>query len=145
MTEPAPPRLIYLLTTAQRRLEAAIEREGKGGLTLSRIGLLLALPPEGGVPMSALARALDLRAPALSGLVDRMAKSGLVRRLPDPADGRASLVALTGEGRVLRSEAVARTKQVNAALCEGFSADEIAVVERWLEAVRQRQAPPPAR
>lgn len=143
MTEPAShaPRLIYLLTTAQRRLEAWIERDAQAGLTVSRIGLLLALPAQGGLSMSALARALDLGAPALSGLVDRTAKSGLVRRLPDPADGRGSLVALTEQGAALRSDAVARTKQVNAALCEGFSGDEIAVVERWLESVRQRHAP----
>ena len=140
-TQRRPPRLVYLLTTAQRRLEAAIERDAPDGLTVSRIGLLLALPPEGGLRMSALARELDLGAPALSGLVDRMSSSGLVRRTPDAADRRSFLVALTDRGRAVRARAVARTKEVNDAFCQGFSEEEIAVVERWLESVRRRYAP----
>ncbi len=131
------PRLIYLLTTAQRRLEAWIERETEG-MTAARIGLLLALPAEGGVSMSALARALDLGAPALTGLVDRMSKAGLVRRIPDPEDGRSSLVELLNEGRVQRQQALERTRRLNDQLCEGFSDAEIAVVARWLDNVRVR-------
>ncbi len=135
-----PPRLIYLLTTAQRRLEAWIERDAKG-MTAARIGLLLAVPTEGGVAMSALARLLDLGAPSLTGLVDRMTKSGLVRRVPDPEDGRSALVELTDEGRATRHEVILRAKDVNRQLCEGFTEEEIAVVGRWLQAVRNRYAP----
>lgn len=134
-----PPRLIYLLTTAQRRLEAWIERETQG-MSAARIGLLLALPPEGGLNMSGLARALDLGAPSLTGLVDRMAKSGLVRRVPDPEDGRSSLVVLTDQGRDLRRQTLARTKELNGQLAKGFSDKEMAVVARWLETVRDRYA-----
>lgn len=131
------PRLIYLLTTAQHRVETAVGRES-GGLSAARIGLLLALPPQGSLAMIALARALDLGAPAISGLVDRMEKSGLVRRLPDTADKRSFLVSLTDQGRTLRQQAAARAGVINDTLREGFTDEEINVVARWLEAVRQK-------
>lgn len=131
------PRLIFLLTTAQRRLEAWIERDTQG-MTAARVGLLLALPPEGGMSMSSLARALELGAPALTGLVDRMSKAGLVRRIPDPEDGRSSLVELLDQGRSLRQQTILRTQGLNDQLREGFTDQEIAVVARWLEMVRDK-------
>jgi DNA-binding MarR family transcriptional regulator len=36
--------------------------------------------------------------PGMTGIVDRLAAAGLVRRQPDPADGRAALVAITAAG-----------------------------------------------
>jgi DNA-binding MarR family transcriptional regulator len=36
--------------------------------------------------------------PGMTGIVDRLAAAGLVRRHPDPADGRAALVAITPAG-----------------------------------------------
>jgi DNA-binding MarR family transcriptional regulator len=36
--------------------------------------------------------------PGMTGIVDRLAAAGLVRRQPDPADGRAALVAITPAG-----------------------------------------------
>jgi DNA-binding MarR family transcriptional regulator len=37
--------------------------------------------------------------PGMTGIVDRLAAAGLVRRQPDPADGRAALVAITPAGQ----------------------------------------------
>jgi DNA-binding MarR family transcriptional regulator len=52
--------------------------------------------------------------PGMTGIVDRLAAAGLVRRQPDPADGRAALVAITPAGhdyllsiRAQRAEALA--------------------------------------
>ena len=49
-----------------------------------------------------------LTQPAITLLVNRLERRGWVERTPDPADGRAVLVALTGDGRrtfdQLRSE-----------------------------------------
>src|SRR5450432_1100494 len=36
--------------------------------------------------------------PGMTGIVDRLATAGLVQRQPDPADGRAALVAITAAG-----------------------------------------------
>lgn len=128
------PRLVYLLTLAQRRVQAAIQGD-VDGRTAARAGLLMALQPTGeGMPMKRLGTNLGLGAPALSGLLDRMARDGLVERHPDPADGRAWNIALTDAGRALRTEAVRSAKLLNDRLCEGFDDAELAIVARWLEA-----------
>src|ERR1700704_653919 len=36
--------------------------------------------------------------PGMTGIVDRLAAAGLAQRQPDPADGRAALVAITPAG-----------------------------------------------
>ena len=132
------PRFVYLLTLAQRRMQAAIRGDADGG-TAARAGLLMALKANGeGVPMKQLGGALGLGAPALSGLLDRMARDGLVERLPDPDDGRAWNVVLTDVGARARTEAVRSARLLNDRLCEGFDEAELAIVERWLETAGRR-------
>jgi len=51
----------------------------------------------------------------MTALVNRLAKSGYVRRAIDPSDGRATLVHLTAEGqRVLDDRRAARTAALRA-------------------------------
>jgi len=127
-------RFIYLLSVAHRRLHAAIVHDGDGQ-TAARAGLLMALSPERGTPMAQLGQALDLGAPGISNLVERAVRAKLIERVPDPADGRAWMIALTKTGLAKRKEAIEGARVLNARLCEGFSDDELAVVARWLEAV----------
>ncbi len=139
------PRFIYLLTVAQRRVQSAIHGSGDDkmtGKTAARAGLLFALHPSGaGTPMAALGADLDMGPSTLSGLVDRMARDNLVRRQPDPDDGRAWLIALTDAGKTARTEAARATRQLNDRLAEGFSDAELAIVVRWLEAARSKFPP----
>lgn len=132
------PRFVFLLMLAQRRVQAAIERD-VDGKTAARAGLLMALKANGDVvPMKQLGQALGLGAPALSGLLDRMARDGLVERRPDPDDGRAWNIALTDNGRRFRIEAVRSARMLNDQLCDGFDEAELVIVERWLEAAGKR-------
>lgn len=132
------PRFIYLLTLAQRRVQAAIQGD-VDGKTAARAGLLMALKPNGdGVAMKQLGGQLGLGAPALSGLLDRMARDGLVERHPDPGDGRAWNIALTETGKAARAEAVRSARLLNDRLCDGFDDAELAIVARWLQAAGTR-------
>jgi DNA-binding MarR family transcriptional regulator len=51
--------------------------------------------------MMQLAEYLGLDKSSVTGLVDRAEKRGLVRRIDNPADGRATQVAITASGRAL--------------------------------------------
>lgn len=130
-------RFVYLLSVAWRRVNAALKGDAEGA-TAARGGLLMAMHPHDGAPMAELGRAVDLGASALSGLIDRMERDGLVIRRPHPADGRALLVAPTDAGRAARDEAIAAGRALNARLIEGFDDAELAVVARWLRTVRER-------
>ncbi len=69
-------------------------------LPLSWYDVLLALyeAPERKLRMHELASAILVTRGGLTRLVARIEKTGLLRREPDPADGRGLYAALTGEG-----------------------------------------------
>ncbi|RZQ59730.1 MarR family winged helix-turn-helix transcriptional regulator [Amycolatopsis suaedae] len=70
--------------------------------------------------MTELGATLGLAKSSLTGLVDRMVARGLVRRTPDPLDGRAVQVALTEEGSELVEVFYAETCKRVEALADGL-------------------------
>lgn len=130
-------RFVYLLNVAQRRVQHFIQSQSSGH-TATRAGLLMALAPDRATPMGKLGSALQLGPPAISNLVERACKAGLVVRTPHPEDGRAWLVQLTPAGAKARKVAVVAARHLNAKLCEGFSDEELDTVARWLTAVQDR-------
>jgi DNA-binding MarR family transcriptional regulator len=73
------------------------------GLTPQQGQLLCVLMPQP-YGMGELGRVLGLAKSSLTGLVDRCAERGLVRREPDPQDARAVRIALTAEGGAVAAE-----------------------------------------
>lgn len=134
--EGGSPRLFLRLYAAHGRLRRVIAaRGGESGLTAAGAGVLFHLAARGPSRMGDLADALGASPAGLSGLVDRLARRGLVERLPDPADGRAALVALTDAGAAEVGPALALVAELNAEATAGFTAEELAVVDRWLAVV----------
>lgn len=89
---------LYACTAA---IEKQVQRSFAGqGTTLARFDLLAALDRQGeGMTMGALSRALLVSNGNVTQLVQKLAKDGLVRIAPSPADRRASIVRLTARGR----------------------------------------------
>jgi DNA-binding MarR family transcriptional regulator len=56
------------------------------------------------IRISELHRHVLLSQPALSRMVDRLVRRGLVEREPDPADGRGVRLSLSGAGRAVQRE-----------------------------------------
>ncbi|TDD17208.1 MarR family transcriptional regulator [Kribbella turkmenica] len=65
----------------------------------STLSVLHTLARGGPMRLTDLLRTEQLKQPALTSLVAKLEQDGLVRRRPDPADGRAMLLSLTREGR----------------------------------------------
>jgi DNA-binding MarR family transcriptional regulator len=74
------------------------------GLNLTAALTLGTLEQEGPVRVTALAAAAGIGQPAMTELVQRFERKGLVTRVEDPDDGRAALVTLTNAGRALRED-----------------------------------------
>jgi DNA-binding MarR family transcriptional regulator len=72
--------------------------------------------------MAELAQHLGLDRSTITGLVDRAASRGLVRRVASPDDGRAVRVALTPEGRALAQTVEAEVRESVAAIAGGLPA-----------------------
>lgn len=93
--------------------------------------------------MGELGDVLNLAKSSLSGLVDRTARRGLVRRETDPSDSRAVRVAFTVEGRRLAEEFYAETCRRVERLSRGFVDDERGTLAGLLaRLVRDNEVPP---
>jgi DNA-binding MarR family transcriptional regulator len=103
--EPAAPsagagqqQLIDALARASFATMAVLSRvAAEHDLSLTQLRVL-AILRDRRIRMSELADYLGLDKSTISGLVDRAQKRGLLRRAPDPADGRAVDVFLTTDG-----------------------------------------------
>jgi len=94
-----------------------------------------------------LARALRVHPSSLTGVLRRLERAGLIRRVPDPADGRRAIVSLSAKGQRLndRQEGTAESAVRRALKALGPSrtttartvlrklADELAVESRGSE------------
>jgi DNA-binding MarR family transcriptional regulator len=68
------------------------------GLSLARFRVLDALHSAGRMRMNELSAALGVVPRTVTTIIDAVEKEGMARRLPDPADRRATLLELTPEG-----------------------------------------------
>lgn len=101
MTEPELPQHVFAwLEAVQRRLSRQLDpllEDVARELGPRRLRLLQLVPP-GGMRQTDLAARASVTKQALGEAVDALVRLGVVERLQDPADGRASLVVLTRSG-----------------------------------------------
>lgn len=143
------PRLVFLLTSAQRRLQAWIAAEqARAARTLGSApsaaqgGVLFLLAEQDGRTMGELAAALDLAPSAMTGLVQRMEAAGWAERRACAHDTRAQRVWLRDAGRAAVLPLGQATRRIQQRLADGFTEDELQTVARWLRYVQQLGDPP---
>jgi MarR family transcriptional regulator, transcriptional regulator for hemolysin len=73
-----------------------------------------------------LARVVRVEQPSMAQMMVRMERDGLIRRTPDPADGRSSRIALTNTALAHLPDACAALFQGNRDALDGFSDEEAA-------------------
>jgi DNA-binding MarR family transcriptional regulator len=116
--DPVLPGVLARLQRVRSYVEQEMEHVfAAHGLTLGAFEVLATLAREGPshqLPQRALNEALRLTSGTVSVRIDRLAAEGLVRREPDPSDGRGVLVTLTDEG-LARWQAAAPAHRENLA------------------------------
>lgn len=107
------------------------------GVTFSRYETLVLLTHSkaGALPLSKIGERLQVHATSVTNVIDRLEAAGLVRREPNPADGRGVLAVITDEGR---STAAKATAELNAAhfVMDGLGTEELASLFRILRELR---------
>jgi DNA-binding MarR family transcriptional regulator len=125
-----PKSLNILLRDGRSAIEAAVRadlaQQGFGDVTPSQSALLRNLGEDGSRP-SELAAHADVTRQAITKLVDELERLDLVRRDPDPDDGRGVIVRYTDRGRA--GVAIARKRML--ALERSYAAQVGA--DRWAE------------
>ena len=79
------------------------------GITFSRYEALVLLTHshEGALPLSKIGERLQVHATSVTNVIDRLEGAGLVRREPNPSDGRGTLAVITEAGREVAAKATA--------------------------------------
>ena len=135
---PLARRLMLLAARLQRWTAAATEQE-PGSLTERQAQLLRSV---GDTPrISDVVAALHTTPSVVTGLLDRLERQGLVRRVPSHQDRRAVLVELTAAGRVRRDQGTEAQVAALAAAFASLSDDDLAVVVDCLALLERLVAP----
>lgn len=96
-----------------------------GDLTPSQTSVLSRLSKGGPVSASDLAAAERVRPQSMAAILAGIDQHGLIRRTPDPHDGRRQLITLTDAGReVVAGSRRAREEWISRALTEDFTEAE---------------------
>lgn len=140
-TAKAPSRdnLGFLLAKAgQRWNELLAERFAARGFAEVRPAygsILIPLFEEDGLRMSELARRARLSKQALTTLVPRLERDGLIERCDDPDDGRAALVFLTTRARAFAPVAATVLTELDDEVTRAVSIRDLAATTRVLRAL----------
>ena len=125
-----PLEAISALRLANKRLRETTERWTESfGLTESRLQILtyLYFNPDHQMQLGELAETQNLVPRTVTGLIDKLERDGLVRRVPDPSDRRSVHAQLTKAGlarmEVMRKDASERQAQGTGGLKPGQLAE----------------------
>ncbi len=89
-------RMAVVRTARRLRQEAAAETDG---LTPTSIATLATIDRHGPLTPSELAQIERVKRPTMTRTLGCLEREGLVERMPDPGDGRSSLVSVNAAGR----------------------------------------------
>ena len=117
-----PGHLISLAARGFARLsESRLKPLGFG---VGHLPVLVALQDGRASTQRDLARFAKIEQPPMAQMLARMERDGLIRRTPDPADGRSSRIILTEAAKARLPEAVAALLQGNRDVLCGLTDDE---------------------
>ncbi len=114
-----------LIASARSRLkQAVLTRAAAHGLAVQQFWFLVALREAPGASQVELAERVRSDAPTTSRVISSLLRRRLVRRHPDPGDGRLSRLSLTLAGERLAEDLSATASHIRAAVIDGMSETE---------------------
>ena len=118
--------VVRLMTWLPWSIDQQLQRDAKLAMTEYQVLAMLSGSPELRMRMSSLAEVTNASLSRLSHLVKRLEERGLVRREPDPSDGRFTLGVLTDAGHALLvSAAPAHVRHVRSLVVDALSHEQL--------------------
>ena len=118
--------VVRMMTWLPWSMDQQLQRDSNLGLVEYQVLAMLSESPARKMRMSALAEVTNASLSRLSHLVKRLEERGLVRREPDPADGRFTNAVLTDEGfRVLAAAAPGHVAHVRSLVIDVLSPEQL--------------------
>jgi len=109
----------------------------QAGISLPQYALLNELANAESMPMTEVSGRLHITKPAVTHLVDRLEKAGLLKRISHPKDRRVYLLEIQPKGRKLVQEAQAKALSIFLKTLDQFSNAERKTMGRFYELLAQ--------
>jgi DNA-binding MarR family transcriptional regulator len=118
--------VVRLMTWLPWSIDQQLRRDSGLGMVEYQVLAMLSEAPERTMRMSSLAEVTNASLSRLSHLFKRLEDRGLVRREPDPADGRFTHAILTGKGlQTLAEAAPGHVAHVRSLVIDVLSAEQL--------------------
>lgn len=130
-------RLFFKFNRAHHNLFKHVEKASLDtlGITPVQLGAIFFLLDNDGCQQKDLSAGLALNYPAITGLVARMIKAGLITKQACSQDGRASRIYLSEKARAIAPKAFPMVHKMNKTLTDGFTGEEINTIHRFLDTI----------
>lgn len=115
-----------------RVFERMLDENGVSEFNGAQGRILFVLWETDDIPISALSERTGLAKTTLTSMLDRLERSGHIRREPDPDDRRAVRICLTESAEALRGKYVKVSAMMNEVFYRGFDDNEILAFEKAL-------------
>lgn len=127
----------YLLSKChQKAFQVFRQKLLDHGLTPPQFALLAFLWKKDGQSQIQLGTAMEMDRTTISGIIDRLAKQGLVSRIPHPEDRRVFIINLTDAGKNLETGVSCLSVTANAQVAANLSKQEQAALVNLLKKMR---------
>jgi DNA-binding MarR family transcriptional regulator len=134
-------RLIYLTSMAQQTLmhytNAALSK-AELKVTTAQAGILFFLKQKDMCMMSEIGEVFNIDNSAVTRLIDRLEKNGLVKRQVPPENRRAILICITPEGLEEEKKAQMIIRSINGKIKEGFTPKEVESYKKILNGILEK-------
>ena len=140
--EPEPLRYTgHLIRRAQQRHAALWQEQVSAEVSSVQYAALAVLERLPGASQSELGAELDLDRSTVADIVSRLARRGVIERLPHDSDRRRYSLTLTNAGLAEVSRLRPLVVQANARLTDPLSAGELSTLRTLLELIHEAQGP----
>jgi len=123
-----------------RKIHALLSERGMREVSVGFIGVLFSLYEQDARKITELGELVALEKSTMTGLLDRMEQSGLLRREPDPNDRRAYRIMLTERGKYIEGDLVGVVEEAYRQLTKDIDTDNLekamGVLEHIIENAR---------
>jgi len=127
------PGIIRLITRVRVELIDALDRDlARFDISAAQLIVLASLANQEAGSAAVLCKSISYDPGAMTRMIDRLQQKGLVRRVPNPEDRRASNLEITAAGRALYPQLLAAKEAVQAQFLRGFSKDDVRMLESLL-------------
>lgn len=132
-------RLFFVLDRAHAQIakHADARLQSAAGIRSAQAAALVYLGYHNDCLLSELAEGVGHNNSAITGLVGRMEKAGLVTRADSRLDRRAKIVSLTEKGWAVREQVMDAMRSFNELLTKGLSESETAAVFKFISNAEQ--------